>query len=72
MLVTRQDTINSNQIDWTLKDINSVCNFFAQGEVKISPKGSLSIGKVTMQRKGGIPDPTSLQFKINFLQLFTS
>lgn len=72
MLVTRQDTINSNQIDWILKDINSVCNFFAQGEVKISPRGSLSIGKVTMQRKGGTPDPTSLQFKINPLQLFAS
>lgn len=32
----------------------------------------LPIDKVTMQRKGGTPDPTSLQFKINPLELFAS
>lgn len=70
LLVTRKDTNDENKLDWILQDINTVCNFFAQGEVKLSPRGSLSIGKVTMQRKGGTPDPTSLQFKINPLQLF--
>lgn len=70
LLVTRNHMADANKIDWILKDINTACNFFAQGEVKISPRGSLSIGKVTMQRKGGTPDPTSLQFKINPLQLF--
>ncbi len=68
LLVTKN--IDSSSIDWILKDINSVCNFYAQGEVKISPRGSLKIGRVTMQRKGGTPDPTSLQFKINPLELF--
>jgi len=67
-LVTRKD--NNDIIDWILTDINTVCNFFAQGEVKLSPRGSLKIGRVTMQRKGGTPDPTSLQFKINPLELF--
>lgn len=67
-LVTRKN--NDNSIDWKLKDINNVCNFYSQGEVEISPRGSLKIGRVTMQRKGGTPDPTSLQFKINPLALF--
>jgi len=70
LLVTKKDTKTNNQLDWILKDINTACNFFAQGDVKISPKGSLYIGKITMQRKGGTPDPTSLQFKINPLSLF--
>jgi len=67
-LITRKH--GNNSLDWVLADINNVCNFYSQGEVKISPKGSLKIGRVTMQRKGGTPDPTSLQFKINPLELF--
>jgi hypothetical protein len=67
-LVTRKNC--DNTIEWLLKDVNNVCNFFSQGDVKISPKGSLKIGRITMQRKGGTPDPTSLQFKINPLALF--
>ena len=38
---------------WILKDINQVMNFFADDEVKITPRGSLKIGRITMQRKGG-------------------
>lgn len=68
LLVTQN--FDNAKTSWVLKDINSVCNFYAQGDVKISPKGSLKIGRVTMQRKGGTPDPTSLQFKINPLELF--
>ncbi|MBF0233865.1 MAG: type II restriction endonuclease [Desulfamplus sp.] len=67
-LVTQKE--DDNSISWILKDINTVCNFYAQGDVIVSPKGSLKIGRVTMQRKGGTPDPTSLQFKINPLELF--
>ena len=67
-LVTRKNS--AEEVDWILKDINFVCNFYCQGEVVISPRGSLKIGRVTMQRKGGTPDPTSLQFKINPLELF--
>ncbi len=68
MLVTKKE--NDNLITWILKDINTVCNFYTQGNVRISPRGSLKIGRVTMQRKGGTPDPKSLQFKINPLELF--
>lgn len=64
-------TINDNEnIQYVLKDINYVCNFYSQGNIEITPRGSLKIGRVTMQRKGGTPDPTSLQFKINPIELF--
>lgn len=68
MLVTCKN--KDGTLTWVLKDIIMVCNFYSQGEVNISPRGSLKIGKVTMQRKGGTPDPTSLQFKCNPLELF--
>ena len=61
----------SNQ--WVLKSINPVMNFFSKGAVKISPKGSLKIGRITMQRKGGDAGRETakmLQFKINPVQLF--
>ncbi len=67
-LVTRKNS--DNTLDWILKDINSVVNFYVCGGVAVTPRGSLKIGRVTMQRKGGTPDPTSLQFKINPLELF--
>lgn len=70
MLVTRYNK-NEETTTWTLKDINTVMNFFGAGEVKISPRGSLYLGKITMQRKGGTPDPTKLQFKIKPCQLFS-
>ncbi|PID77249.1 MAG: type II restriction endonuclease [Deltaproteobacteria bacterium] len=70
LLVTRKN--HDNSTDWIIKDINSVCNFYSQGEVELSPRGSLKIGRIIMQRKGGTPDPASLQFKINPLTLFTA
>lgn len=70
VLVTKYDKYK-DITTWTLKDINIVMNYFGSGEVKISPKGSLSIGKITMQRKGGTPDPTKLQFKIKPCELFS-
>lgn len=69
LLVTRKDGI---KIDWILKDINFACNFFAQGKTEVSKRGNLKIGRMTVQRKGGTPDPTSLQFKLNPLDLFDS
>lgn len=69
MLVTRFNVENETTT-WALNDINVVMNFFGSGEICISPKGSLYIGKITMQRKGGTPDPTKLQFKIKPCQLF--
>lgn len=69
MLVTRLNRENKTTT-WALKDINAAMNFFGNGDVRISPKGSLYMGKITMQRKGGTPDPTKLQFKIKPCQLF--
>ena len=54
---------------WVLKNINEVIHHYS-GKVRMSPKGSILIGSITVQRKGGTPDPTSLQFKINPLELF--
>ncbi len=58
---------------WVLKNINQVLQHYATGEVTISPKGSLLIGKVTMQRKGGDGGRETakmLQFKLNPAELF--
>lgn len=60
-----------DKIEWVLKPINEVINFYG-GKVVFSPQGSLKIGKVTMQRKGGDGGRESakmLQFKINPLLL---
>ena len=69
ILVTRFNPKNKTTT-WTLRDINVAMNFFGSDEIYVSPKGSLHIGKVTMQRKGGTPDPTKLQFKMKPCQLF--
>lgn len=61
---------NSDFKEWKLVEINNAINFLCQGDVHITERGSLSIGKITMQRKGGTPDPTSLQFKFHPLDLF--
>ena len=59
--------------EWRLKHINYILNFFGGGDVKITNKGSLKIGKITMQRKGGDGGRDTakmLQFKINPKELF--
>lgn len=68
VLVTQQNPDNTTL--WTLKHINEVLNFYGSGDVEISPKGSLKIGKISLQRKGGTPDPTKLQFKFKPCDLF--
>jgi hypothetical protein len=68
ILVTKYDPRNDTTL-WILKDINVAMNFFGGGDIHLSPNGSLSIGRITMQRKGGTPDPTKLQFKIKPSQL---
>lgn len=53
---------------WVLKNINQVINFYGQGEVEITKKGNLKIGKVVIQRKGGDGGKESanmLQFKFD-------
>ena len=58
---------------WVLKNINEVIQHYNEGNVCISPRGSLNIGKVTMQRKGGDGGRNTanmLQFKVNPAELF--
>ncbi|MBL7135670.1 MAG: type II restriction endonuclease [Candidatus Marinimicrobia bacterium] len=69
ILVTRYNR-KDDTTTWILKDINVAMNFFGFGNVRMSPRGSLYIGRITMQRKGGTPDPTKLQFKIKPCELF--
>lgn len=62
----------TSEIKWVLKPINEVINFYS-GDVYFSPHGSLKIGKITMQRKGGDGGRATskmLQFKINPCELF--
>lgn len=66
------NNVNSNA-RWVLKNINDVLQHYGTGEVEISPKGSLKIGRITMQRKGGDngrPTANMLQFKIDPTELF--
>jgi hypothetical protein len=58
---------------WVLKSINEVMNLFGSGEVRITNQGSLKIGRIGMQRKGGDngrDTANMLQFKINPVDLF--
>jgi hypothetical protein len=60
--------IQNKEIKWSLKPINFVLNHFGNGEVKITPRGSFKIGRITIQRKGGDGGRATanmLQFKIN-------
>ena len=60
---------------WVLKSINEAMNIFGNGDVRITPQGSLKIGKIGMQRKGGDAGRETskmLQFKINPVELFNS
>lgn len=70
-LVTQKDP-KTNSLDWVLKSITEVTNTYAKGRVEISTRGGLNLCKLRVQRKGGTPDPTSLQFKISPLDLFTN
>lgn len=64
-LVIKKD---SNEItDWILKPINEILNHFAKGEITKSPRGSININGITLQRKGGDggrDTANMLQFKI--------
>jgi len=67
--------VTNEKSRWILKSINHVMNVFADGEVRITPQGSLKIGKIGMQRKGGDAGRDTskmLQFKINPVKLFNN
>lgn len=58
---------------WVLKSINQVMNVFGQGDIRLTKEGSLKIGRIGMQRKGGDggrQTANMLQFKINPIELF--
>ena len=58
---------------WVLKSINEAMNVFGNGDIRITSQGSLKIGKIGMQRKGGDNGRDTakmLQFKINPVELF--
>lgn len=58
---------------WVLKPMNKAMSIFAEGTVRITDKGSLKIGNITVQRKGGDNGRETakmLQFKINPVMLF--
>lgn len=60
---------------WVLKSINHVMNVFGSGDIRITREGSLKIGKIGMQRKGGDGGRDTakmLQFKINPVELFSN
>ena len=70
-------TVASGQAEekpyWMLCSTTDAVAFFGSGEVQITPAGSLKIGRITMQRKGGDNGRESanmLQFKINPTELF--
>ncbi len=70
MLVISND---GNSKKWVLKSINEAMNIFGEGPVKITSRGSLRIGKIGMQRKGGDGGRLTanmLQFKIDPIRLF--
>jgi hypothetical protein len=53
---------------WSLLPMSVVMNFYGNGEVAITVQGSLKIGEITMQRKGGDGGRKTaqmLQFKMN-------
>lgn len=65
----------NNNARWVLKNIQEVLIHYGLGDVEISPKGSLKIGHITLQRKGGDngrPTANMLQFKIDPTELFDS
>ena len=63
----------SNNARWVLVNINDALQHYSTGEVRVSMRGSVYIGKVTMQRKGGDGGRVTanmLQFKLDPAQLF--
>lgn len=53
---------------WTLLSMSVVINFYGNGKIRITDKGSIKIGRITMQRKGGDNGRSTanmLQFKMN-------
>ncbi len=60
--------ITDKPLEWALKPMNFCLNLFGNGDVSITNLGSIRIGNITIQRKGGDggrKTANMLQFKIN-------
>ncbi len=71
ILVSRKTATESM---WTLKPINVAINHYSEGNVEITNRGSMKIGRITMQRKGGDAGRDTakmLQFKVDPTELFS-
>jgi hypothetical protein len=61
MIVTQQDgPITRIHIS----RMSDVVDYLCQPPVSVGPRTTFCVGHLTAQRKGGTPDPTSLQFKV--------
>lgn len=63
----------NSKFDWILKPMNYVINYYSQGDIKITNKGNIKLGKITIQRKGGDNGRNTakmLQFKLDPTELF--
>jgi hypothetical protein len=70
MLVVQKIARNAR---WVLKPMNFAVNHFGNGSIEITKQGSIKIGRITVQRKGGDAGRDTakmLQFKINPAELF--
>lgn len=64
---------NDGSMAWTIKRIDEAIRIFSEGDIEISNKGNLHIGRIIVQRKGGNAGRDTaqmLQFKINPKDLF--
>lgn len=62
-----------NNAKWILVNINDALNHYSQGDAQISPRGTLYLGRLTIQRKGGDGGRDTakmLQFKLDPTELF--
>ena len=60
--------VQEKEVMWALKPMNFCLNLFGNGDVEIAKQGSIKIGKITIQIKGGDGGRHTaqmLQFKIN-------
>lgn len=70
VLVAQKISENSR---WVLKNINEVLQHYSEGDVEITKRGSIKIGGVIAQRKGGDngrETANMLQFKLDPTELF--
>ena len=63
----------TNKYDWVLLPINVAINHYSVGDINFTNRGTLHIGRITMQRKGGDNGRDTakmLQFKLDPTELF--